>query len=122
MIRFRRKCCNIWLATLWQAGVAFMLLWLSRVAFVCYNGDGAGFGNMMRLMWQGIPFDLSAWAYFNSLFLVMRFLPAPFVASRGWLRATDVVYYITNTLMLCVNLADVARITPALRCDKKFLH
>lgn len=108
MIRFRRKCCNIWLATLWQAGVAFMLLWLSRVAFVCYNGDGAGFGNMMRLMWQGIPFDLSAWAYFNSLFLVMRFLPAPFVARRGWLRATDVVYYITNTLMLCVNLADVA--------------
>lgn len=106
----RRIRCNIWLATLWQSLVALLLLWLSRVAFFYHNGDLAGAGpeSLMRLMWQGVPFDLSAWAYFNALFLVMRFLPAPFVASRGWLRASDVVYYITNGLMLCVNMADVA--------------
>ncbi|WP_295732499.1 sulfatase-like hydrolase/transferase [uncultured Muribaculum sp.] len=106
----RRIRCNIWLATLWQSLVALLLLWGSRVAFFYHNVDltGAAFGSLIRLMWQGVPFDLSAWAYFNALFMVMRFLPVPFAASRGWLRASDAVYYITNGLMLCVNMADVA--------------
>lgn len=110
MAQIRRISCNIWIATLWQCAVAFVLLWLSRVVFMVYDCklSGADVGYMCRLMWQGIPFDLSAWAYFNALFVVMRFIPAPFVASRGWLLATDVVYIITNSLLLCINIADVA--------------
>ena len=89
--------------------------------------SGADVGYMCRLMWQGIPFDLSAWAYFNALFVVMRFIPAPFVASRGWLLATDVVYIITNSLLLCINIADVAmfpfsRIAYALCGNKELLY
>lgn len=110
MPRIRRISCNIWTATLWQCAVTFVLFWLSRVAFIAYNWhlSGMGIGYMCRLMWHGIPFDLSAWAYFNALFVVMRFIPAPFVASRGWLLATDIVYITCNSLLLCINLGDVA--------------
>ena len=106
-VRYR---CNIWLATLWQSWVAFVLLWLSRVIFFYYNSDvsGGGLGRLAVLMWQGVPFDLSSWAYFNALFLVMRFMPAPWVERKWWLRATDWIYYLTNGLLLTLNLADVA--------------
>jgi phosphoglycerol transferase MdoB-like AlkP superfamily enzyme len=101
---FKPKKCSVLVATLWQAGIALVLLWLSRILFFYYNTDGSG--ELLRFMWAGLPFDLSAWAYFNALFLVMRFLPVPFVAARGWLRATDVVYYVTNGLMLVLNVGD----------------
>jgi phosphoglycerol transferase MdoB-like AlkP superfamily enzyme len=101
---FRRKVCSVPVATLWQAGVALVLLWLSRILFFYYNTDGSG--ELLRFMWAGLPFDLSAWAYVNALFIVMRFIPAPFVASRGWLRATDVLYYISNGAMLALNVGD----------------
>lgn len=54
-----------------------------------------------------MPFDASATVYFNALFLLMRFLPWKFVLRRGYIMASDVIYYVTNSIMLLLNVADI---------------
>lgn len=101
---------DIYLATLYQLAVALVLLWLSRVLFVVYNPEtlaGGGIGGYLRLAAHGLRFDLSALAYFNALFILMRILPWGFVYDRRYLRVTAWVYGICNSLMLLINLADV---------------
>lgn len=100
---------NIYLATLYQLGVALLLLWLTRIGFYIYNHDltGTAIQSMLGLMWWGLRFDLTAVVYFNALFIVMRFLPGRFTSGRVYLRVTDWIYYITNSLMLALNVADI---------------
>lgn len=97
-------------ATLWQLGVAFVLLWLSRFVFAAYNADICQvgyFGEVMRLALAGVRFDLSALAYFNALFILMRILPFGFVYGKAYYRATLWVYGICNSIMLAINLGDI---------------
>ncbi len=101
---------NIYLATLYQFTVALFMLWLTRGIFVVCNlesTDVSGFGEYLRLSLHGLRFDLTATAYFNSLFILLRILPFKFTIDRSYLKVTDWVYYVTNSLMLIVNLADV---------------
>lgn len=73
-------------ATLWQLGVALLLLWLSRFAFAAYNADicqVGSFGEALRLAAAGLRFDLSALAYFNVLFIAMRILPVRLCLRQG---------------------------------------
>jgi len=100
---------NIYAATIYQFLAALFLCWLTRFVFIFYNWDSvgiSGFGESMRLSFDGLRFDLSAVAYFNVLFIAMRVLPFRFAASRAWLRATGVVYFVTNALLLAINLGD----------------
>ena len=57
-------------------------------------------------MLLGVPFDLSAALYFNVLFILMRILPAQFTYNKVYLKVTDWIYYITNTLAIVLNLGD----------------
>lgn len=101
---------NIYIATLWQFAVSVMLLWLTRFVFVFYNADSVGNPGLLHtflLALRGIPFDLSAAAYFNALFILMRIIPLDMVYRRAYLRATDIIFFVSNTVMLAVNLADV---------------
>lgn len=100
---------NIWLATLYQLAVALFVLWLTRFVFVIYNWGNLGlddFSTTMLLSFKGLRFDLSAVAYFNALFIVMRTLPLPWSFSKYWLRASTVVYGICNAMMLAINIFD----------------
>lgn len=106
----RRINCNIYLTTVYQVAIAFLLLWLTRLGFYYYNReliDPSSSSHLWRLMSNGMPFDASATVYFNALFLLMRFLPWKFVLRRGYIMATDAVYYVCNSLMLLLNLADI---------------
>lgn len=97
-------------ATLWQLAVAFLLLWLSRFAFAAYNADicqVGSFGEAVRLAIAGVRFDLSALAYFNALFILMRILPFGFVYSKIYDRIVLWVYGVCNSLLLAVNLGDI---------------
>jgi len=101
---------GIYTATVYQLAVAVVLLWLLRPVFYLYNSSLTGtvsLSHLLSLMWHGLAFDLSVLGYANCLFVAMRFLPAPFVTRRGWLRATDCVYYITNSLVLLIEMGDI---------------
>lgn len=106
MFSFR---ANIYYATLYQLAVAFLMLWLSRFFFIVYNSETTevnSFSECMRLSFYGARFDLCALAYFNILFLTLRILPLPFQFSRKWLKFTDWVYYVCNSLMIAINIGD----------------
>lgn len=101
---------GIYTATLYQLGVAFVMLWLTRLGFILYNPEtmaGAGGWRLAALCLSGTRFDLSAFAYFNALFILLRIFPARFTTSPAMLRAGDIVYWISNSLLLLVSLADI---------------
>lgn len=101
---------NIYFATLWQIASALFFLWLMRVLFVLANQssvDVDSFGECLRLGFYGLRFDLTATAYFNALFILMRIVPFRFAGSRLYLKITDWVYYLTNSLMLVTCLGDM---------------
>ncbi|MCM1517385.1 MAG: sulfatase-like hydrolase/transferase [Pseudoflavonifractor sp.] len=101
---------NIYLATIYQFAIALVALWLTRLAFYAYNSDMTGSapaGELWNLMWHGLRFDLTAAIYVNALFIVMRFLPWRGTSGRIYLRVSDWIYYVTNTVMIAVNIADI---------------
>lgn len=101
---------NIYLATLYQTAIPLILLWLTRFGFYIHNASAIGelsFSRVMQLAWAGLPFDLSAWAYFNVLFVTMRFLPFSFIVKRWWVILTNVIFAITNSVMLTLNIGDI---------------
>ncbi len=102
---------NIYVATVYQVLIPLLLLWLQRFAFYAYNADVVGEltgGELMSVCLRGTVFDIVAIAYINSLFVLMRFLPFDFVMRRWWQRLTMVIYGITNSLILMVNMGDIA--------------
>lgn len=102
---------NIYWATLYQLALPLLLLWLSRPLFYLYNAQIIGAiepARLWEMMWHGLRFDLSALCYFNSLFILMRFLPVPSLTQRRWWwSASMVIYFITNGLMLMLQMADI---------------
>ncbi len=101
---------NVYVATVCQFGVAVILLWLTRFAFAWYNFASVGcpsFGNLLRLSFEGLRYDLSAAAYFNVLFIAMRIVPFAPVRNKIYSRITDGIYYVTNGLLLAINVGDI---------------
>ena len=97
-------------ATLLQLFIPLLLLWLSRFGFAWYNADLFGdlsFSRIFQLSLAGLKFDLCAWAWFNSLFILMRFLPFSFVRGKRYLIASNIIFVICNSLMLLPALADI---------------
>lgn len=102
---------NYYAVTLFQLLLPLLLLWLSRFVFAWYCGESAGnpsIGRVFQLSWGGLRFDLCAWAYFNSAFTLMRFLPFDFVTNRTYARISNAVWCIANCAMLIIQLGDTA--------------
>lgn len=101
---------DIYRVTLYRVLIALLLLWLSRIGFYFYNLDAIGrvsVVHLWELMLFGLRFDICATMYFNALFIILRFLPFDFVAHRRYINVTDWIFYITNFLMLLINLGDI---------------
>lgn len=101
---------NIYLSTFYRFVLALLLLWLTRFGFILYNHDVVGepsFVESLRLSMHGLRFDLSAALYFNALFIAMRILPFGFVYNRVYMRVTDWVYWVCNSIMLAINIGDI---------------
>ncbi len=100
----------LYLATLLQLLVALVALWLTRIGFYLYNSDltsAMTFGQFMKASFYGLRFDLSALAYFNIVFILIRLWPTSIAWRRGWIIAGNTVYAICNSLMLLLNIADI---------------
>lgn len=97
-------------ATLLQLLIPLFLLWLIRFPFTFYNAAALGspsFLRVLQLSWVGLKFDLCAWAWFNILFIFLRFLPFEFVIRKGYLLASNIVLFVCNLLLLLPALADI---------------
>lgn len=102
--------CNAYWATLWQLAIALLFLWLTRFAFYWYNADVIGTitpPHLLSLSLTGICYDVSAIAYANALFILMRFLPFRFTLKRGWRIAEMTVYALCNSSLLIVQIGDI---------------
>ena len=109
-MKSKKFTTNIYLATVYQFVIALFVLWLTRGIFVLCNlesTDVTGMWEYVRLSIHGLRFDLTATAYFNSLFILLRILPFGFTSGKVYLKVTDWIYYMTNSLMIIVNLGDV---------------
>lgn len=103
--------CGYYTAAVYQLLVSVAALWLSRFPYYIYNaGDigDMGAAEWMPVLCGGLRFDLCAAAYFNLPFIVMRFLPFSFVTRCGWILASNLIFGISNAVMLALNVADVA--------------
>lgn len=106
----RRQGLPLYLATFVQLLVALIALWLTRAGFYLYNSDLTGamtFGQFIKASFFGLRFDLSALAYFNALFILIRFWPTSLAWRRGWITAGNIVYVVCNSLLLLLSIADI---------------
>lgn len=100
---------NTYAATLYQLGVAFVVLWLTRIFFYIFNADiftGIGGAEFWRIMAGGMRFDLATLCYLNVVFVTMRLLPFRFTRRKGYRIAADWVYYVFNSIGILANLID----------------
>lgn len=105
-----RYTLGLYSATILQIFSILILLWLTRFIFAWYNSDLMGeisIGSLLRLAVYGLPFDVSAVAYFNILFILLRFIPFDFVRGRGYTIATAIIFGITNSIMFIFQLGDI---------------
>ncbi|MDE6577223.1 MAG: sulfatase-like hydrolase/transferase [Muribaculaceae bacterium] len=97
-------------ATLIQLCVPLLLLWLLRFFFAFHNihtlGDPS-FSRIFHLAALGFRFDLSAWAWFNAPFILLRFLPFEFIENKKYLLISNIIFFISNALMLLIALGDI---------------
>lgn len=110
MLQLKKLHADYYAVTALQLFIPLLLLWLTRFLFAFYNADLVGnpsFWRVLTLSGGGLRFDLSAWAYFNVLFIVMRVLPWQFVYNRIYLAISNTIYCITNFVMLAVAIGDI---------------
>lgn len=95
---------------LYQLFIPLLLLWITRFVFYFYNADIIGSipsSRLLSLAIHGLLFDIVAVTYTNAPFILMRILPFRFIMNRGWRIASMIVYGITNSILLIVNIGDI---------------
>lgn len=100
---------NVYLGSCFQLAVALILLWLTRWVFIAYNYSAVDISTWVQALeigWNGLRYDISILAYANAVFILMRFAPFPWMAHKGWLAAGNVIFWITNSLLLILNVGD----------------
>ena len=101
---------NIYWGSILQLTLPFIVLWLSRLVFYFCNKEIIGeieLKELVALMKYGISFDILPLMYFNMVWIVMRFLPFDFTSNKIYLKASDVIFYITNSILLVLNFGDI---------------
>lgn len=100
---------NIYIGSLYQLIIVFIFFWLSRLLFIFHNSafiDVDSFRDIVKICIGGIRLDACILAYLNSLFILMRFAPWPWVYNTGWIRVSDWLLIIINSLCLILNIGD----------------
>ena len=100
---------NYYLLIIWRLLLAYIIYSLCRAVFLIYNLDllqpmsGADLWNIFR---GGLMFDTTAILYTNILYLVLSFIPAPFVFNRIYQKILRILYVAVNFICVCMNLGD----------------
>ncbi len=86
------------------------LFTFSRFLFYIFNLNyfsGIGFVNFIKIMTGGIRFDISAILIVNSIYIVLWIVPLKLKYNKYYQKATDYLFYITNSIALMANFVDI---------------
>ena len=93
-----------------RLSVLFILYQVMRLIFFFYNRHHfpeVGFRDMLRLMYGGFRFDLTAILYLNLLYILLYLLPVPFRTNKLYKRTLFILFMLTNALGFAFNLMDI---------------
>lgn len=93
-----------------RIGILFLLYTIMRLIFLVYNRDMLhihGLGDIAYACYGGLQFDASVIIYTNLLFIILSILPFRFRAYRIYQKVCMWIFFITNSLAIVVNMANV---------------
>lgn len=102
---------NIYMVLFLRLLLVFGIYSITRLLFYLFNQSlfsDINAAYMIELMWQGIKFDASAIAYTNSLIILMHIIPFKFRYNRLYQKTISAIFYVVNSIVIVVNMADVA--------------
>jgi len=93
--------------------IALIFYSLSRLVFFCYTSDLFPLiyeDGILSAFWQGIRFDLSAFAYLNTLFILLLIAPTKKREKKAYQKVLRILFISFNGLALLLNLTDVVNV------------
>ncbi len=109
-LNFIRKA-NIYSVLLYRIFTVMLIFSFSRIAFFIYNADyfpQMKVVHFLNIMLGGLRFDLTAILYTNLIFILLQILPFKFRYNNLYQKISLFLFYITNSLIIIANLADIA--------------
>ena len=108
--RFRIYEGNILMVTFFRLLVVLLFFSLSRVCFYLFNlqyFSNLGFREVLRILFIGIRFDISAILILNFPIVILNILPFKFRYNKVYQAISRVFFYIINIAGLLVNFIDL---------------
>ena len=82
---------------------------ISRLLFYLFNNsyfDSIRLGELLKILFFGIRFDISALYYFNLLFIILSLIPGNFKSNKHYQNLLFFLFLIINSLLLATNITD----------------
>ena len=101
---------NILLVTLFRLVVVLIFFFLSRICFYLFNlqyFSNLHFGEVMRIFFLGLRFDISAILIINLPIIFFNSIPFKFRYNRVYQAFVNTIFYIVNILGLMMNFIDL---------------
>jgi len=102
---------NIYSVLAFRIASVMLIFSVSRILFYLYNISyfpEMEIAHFLYLMLGGLRFDLTAILYTNFIFILLQLLPFKFRHTKIYQKVTLALFYITNSLIIAINLADIA--------------
>ena len=95
---------------LFNFGLMLLVFTLCRLAFYLSNYNyfsDLNIGEILKIFYGGVKFDISALLYFNVLYILLALLPFKFRGSKIYNKILKWVYFVPNSIALFLNCADI---------------
>ncbi len=95
---------------LFNFGLMLLVFSLCRLAFYLSNYNyfsDLNIGEILKIFYGGVKFDISALLYFNVLYILLALLPFKFRGSKIYNKILKWVYFVPNSIALFLNCSDI---------------
>ncbi len=95
---------------LFNFGLMLLVFTLCRLAFYLSNYNyfsDLNIGEILKIFYGGVKFDISALLYFNVVYILLALLPFKFRGSKIYNKILKWVYFIPNSIALFLNCSDI---------------
>ena len=95
---------------LFNFGLMLLVFTLCRLAFYLSNYNyfsDLNIGEILKIFYGGVKFDISALLYFNVLYILLALLPFKFRESKIYNKILKWVYFVPNSIALFLNCSDI---------------
>ena len=95
---------------LFNFGLMLLVFTLCRLAFYLSNYNyfsDLNIGEILKIFYGGVKFDISALLYFNVLYILLALVPFKFRGTKIYNKILKWVYFIPNSIALFLNCSDI---------------